>query len=724
MGQRTRFVLMPWVRAWFVVALVFMGAVTLAPSSASASGVACASCSGTYTGSWSAQIQNTTPEGTVTYGMSLSWTEMLTTPTGGNGASGVWSLASAQGTVTFTNSGSSSDDCSASLTPNLAVAGDITQFGPQVEEGSAVTVSAHPPTYWSGDPREPLLSSDNTDPGCDFTNELAYESGFWTGFSGASCHYAGPSAADVMSFPVGPTTTITDNCDGQGSDSFGATGTATLTSQLTLTAPGACTCDCPATDRAARQRAHASPGTCCPALALSVNPSTTAVYGRGSTTVALAAVVKQGCPKTYTWSRATQPSGAAVTPKSASGTAVKVTLRCKRGVKICYGEVSYRVTVTDADGKQKAADGFIKWCKDSKAKLPKYGEPCTNPLSEQDYRFKYLWIQHLQDKITELYGEEAAIEAAGHGLAPITGGSSEAGAAGAVGAFTVELNQLRAQLGKALTEFNKDPADPATSEIALPPVAVSLPVPACIPASGKNSAQASQQCAQVRPLFGPVINDTAETSSVVSAMITSANRYATALRGGDQAAVALQQTTTAILGRALAGALQREHDADVSLANGIRTLQLAPLLSATQLNRVVNAVAKLHSFPPEIQPLLGVTPKQFAANLRTDIAHSHTKGLDVPATLSAPIDTAALTAPDPSVTPPSVQAILDVLLSQGEITPGEAQTLGQDLDSLNGATDTSAAQQALASFNATASQISGPAGVFLQAAAGGLAADS
>ena len=151
--------------------------------------------------------------------MSLSWTEMLTTPTGGNGASGVWSLASAQGTVTFSNSGSSSDDCSASLTPNLALAGDMSQFGPQVSEGpSAITVNAYPPTYWSGDPTqtsEALVSSDNTHPGCYFTNELAYESGFWTGFSGSSCHYAGISA-EAMSLPLETTTSITDNCDGQG----------------------------------------------------------------------------------------------------------------------------------------------------------------------------------------------------------------------------------------------------------------------------------------------------------------------------------------------------------------------------------------------------------------------------------------------------------------------------------------------------------------------------
>jgi len=238
-----RLVSMPWARAWLAVGLVFAGVATLGASSASASGVACADCSGSYTGSWSAQTQYVTPEGTITDGMSLMWTETLTTPTGGNGASGVWSLASAQGTVTRMDSGDSSNDCSASLLPNLALAGDIAQFGPQVSEGaSAIVVNAYPPTYWSGDPTqtsEPLVSSDDTDPGCYFTDELAYDSGFWTSFTGGSCHYAGISA-EAMSFPIGTKQTIADNCDVQGSDSFGRTGTATLTSQLTISGPGSC----------------------------------------------------------------------------------------------------------------------------------------------------------------------------------------------------------------------------------------------------------------------------------------------------------------------------------------------------------------------------------------------------------------------------------------------------------------------------------------------------
>lgn len=238
---------MPWGRIWVVAILAVLGVLALGASSASASGVECADCSGTYSGAWSAQTKYTTPEGTQTSSMSLSWTEKLSTPPGS--ASGVWSLASAQGTISFMNTGDSSDDCTASLTPNAALAADITEFGPQVEEGpSDIAVAAYPPTYWTGD-TDPLVSSDNSHAGCDGNlDNTAYDSGFWTSFTGSSCHYAGPSQAEAMSFPSpfgasgvsppGAATTITDNCDVQGSDVFGATGTATLNSQLTLLPPG------------------------------------------------------------------------------------------------------------------------------------------------------------------------------------------------------------------------------------------------------------------------------------------------------------------------------------------------------------------------------------------------------------------------------------------------------------------------------------------------------
>ena len=247
-------------RTWVVAVLVVVSAAVLGASIASASGVACASCSGTYTGSWSAQDQYSTPEGTQTASLSLSWTETLITAAGSG--NGVWSLTSAQGTISFTNSGDSSDDCTATLSPNPALAGNVTMYAPQVTEGpSVVAVGGGPPTYWSAG--QPLVSSDNTHPGCYFTNELSYESGFWTKFTGSSCHYAGPSANEAMSFPVGPPTTIADNCDVQGSDSFGRMGTATLTSKLTLSAPGPSSCAVPGVVHGAHEsvRPIASPAS-------------------------------------------------------------------------------------------------------------------------------------------------------------------------------------------------------------------------------------------------------------------------------------------------------------------------------------------------------------------------------------------------------------------------------------------------------------------------------
>jgi len=99
--------------------LVMVGAMALGMSSAHASGVACAGCSGTYMGSWSAQIQSSGPDGTVMSSLSLSWTETLTTAAGSG--TGVWSLTSARGTI-CTPAPIPGVDCTATLSPS-AIAG-------------------------------------------------------------------------------------------------------------------------------------------------------------------------------------------------------------------------------------------------------------------------------------------------------------------------------------------------------------------------------------------------------------------------------------------------------------------------------------------------------------------------------------------------------------------------------------------------------------------------
>ncbi|HUA69631.1 MAG TPA: hypothetical protein VMA96_01065, partial [Solirubrobacteraceae bacterium] len=170
----------------------------------------------------------------------LSWTETLKQVQGG---SSFWQLTSANGTVQFTNTGDTSDNCDATLSPNPAIAGNVTEFAPQIVQGAiSVSVSAEPPTYWSGQAStapDPLLSSDALDPGCYFSNNTAYASGFWTSFTGSECHYT-DGGGEAMVFPLDATSTVYDNCSAQGSDAQGDTGTATLTSQLTLTPPGLC----------------------------------------------------------------------------------------------------------------------------------------------------------------------------------------------------------------------------------------------------------------------------------------------------------------------------------------------------------------------------------------------------------------------------------------------------------------------------------------------------
>jgi hypothetical protein len=226
---------------WYLsgVAVAAVAAAAFGTPNAAASGVACYGCSGTYSGTWTATITASSPEGMTTAMLSVDWTETLTAVSGANS---VWSLAQASGSISFDNTADPTDNCNASLSPNQAVAPNVTEFAPQVlQTGTSIAVSAEPPTYWSGNPSadpEPLDSTDATDPGCYFTNDTAYEQGFWTSFTGSACHYNGGS--EVMTFPLNATSTIYDNCDASGTDAQDGTGTATLKSQLTITPPGLC----------------------------------------------------------------------------------------------------------------------------------------------------------------------------------------------------------------------------------------------------------------------------------------------------------------------------------------------------------------------------------------------------------------------------------------------------------------------------------------------------
>lgn len=180
----------------------------------------CYGCSGSYSGTWTANVNSA---GGASASLVLKWSETLVPGPGGASA---WDLTSASGEVSFT---SPYDSCSASLSPNLALADGLAGAeGPQVVQGADITVDAWPPSWWSSDPQttpQALISSPATgDSNCDYTSsETAYEDGGWS-FAGSACH-------TQLSVPLNATTTSPDKCDASYSDNGGVGAGPVLASQ-------------------------------------------------------------------------------------------------------------------------------------------------------------------------------------------------------------------------------------------------------------------------------------------------------------------------------------------------------------------------------------------------------------------------------------------------------------------------------------------------------------
>ena len=96
-----------------VVAFVVLG-VTVFAGSARASGVVCANCTGSYSGTWTANVQYF--NGASASLTMLNWIETLVPGSAASGGNSAWDLTSASGTVTF-NQPSRWCICSASLSP-------------------------------------------------------------------------------------------------------------------------------------------------------------------------------------------------------------------------------------------------------------------------------------------------------------------------------------------------------------------------------------------------------------------------------------------------------------------------------------------------------------------------------------------------------------------------------------------------------------------------------
>jgi hypothetical protein len=226
------------------------------------------------------------------------------------------------------------------------------------------------------------------------------------------------------------------------------------------------------------------------------------------------------------------------------------------------------------------------------------------------------------------------------------------------------------------------------------------------------------------PLYQTLADATDQTTAVVAALVGTANRFATALKANNQAGVALQQTTTAILSIELADALSAQREAGVGLVNGLRALGLDLTLTRAQLQHLISALRHLRHFSgaPAAAAAAGITPATTAELLQSYLHKTSGNVVHLLAPLSAPVTTAALTARDAAVTPAAVQAIVDSLLAQNTISTSAANALGQALAGFSAATSVAETDQALSEFEATAKQVPGSAGAFLVAAERALAA--
>ncbi len=231
-----------------LVAVALMYALCFSAPPALAGGP-CVDCSGTYSGSWSATYERLEHHGGekeehATISISLKWAAALTF----QGGESVWTLTSAEGTFSISGSGSSNEDCSATLSPgpDAIVRGDAfwiaTAAGKGLngeDEKGYESVIALPPVAWGQTFGANPLKSSSTSGGCGQQANWGLNGPWQSTVGGAGCHYEPASGHDWIAFPRGGTHSENDMCQAAGNDGRGDSWSGvTYNAQETLTVPG------------------------------------------------------------------------------------------------------------------------------------------------------------------------------------------------------------------------------------------------------------------------------------------------------------------------------------------------------------------------------------------------------------------------------------------------------------------------------------------------------
>jgi hypothetical protein len=261
-----------------------------------------------------------------------------------------------------------------------------------------------------------------------------------------------------------------------------------------------------------------------------------------------------------------------------------------------------------------------------------------------------------------------------------------------------------------------DPPDAAVSAVALPRIAHPPPLRPCVRFTTAAAAGSFADCVSLTPSLVLYGQTEAQTSAVLDAVLTSQNRYATAVRAGEAGPSAVQHVVTGILYVELGDALAATDQAGLAVARIGRAQGLFPVLTRHQIEQLARSFAHVRRLPAAVtRALPGVTRAEIARALSDALRKFNGSRVDLVSTFAHPFHAAALIPPAGWVTAGAVQAVVARLIAQGEVPAASGVLLDQALNDLEIASGRAAVQHALSELTIAAERVPGPAGAFLQA---------
>jgi hypothetical protein len=209
------------------------------------------------------------------------------------------------------------------------------------------------------------------------------------------------------------------------------------------------------------------------------------------------------------------------------------------------------------------------------------------------------------------------------------------------------------------------------------------------------------------------------TNAILGAVLTTTNRFGTAVRSGDQEAAHLQSSASVILAQELSDAVGREHAVDLRAVTALKARGALRVPTRSDVGRIAHALASRRKFSDFARRYLGtaLTPKVMARELQASLAGDRLRRFDLERLLNDAPSSRELRARAGEVRPPDVTLVVDALAARGLIGATLHGTLTDSLAGLEAAGSAAARRVALARLATVTAPVPGEPGAFLRAAA-------